>query len=41
MGIPLLTRIKKTLRTKVFANFGPMRDRIIEKIDKRLDILFS
>ncbi|KZS01529.1 Uncharacterized protein APZ42_001780, partial [Daphnia magna] len=35
MVLPLLTRIKKQLRERFFANLGPMRDRIIQKIDER------
>ncbi|KAI9559480.1 hypothetical protein GHT06_013473 [Daphnia sinensis] len=35
MVLPLLTRIKKQLRKRFFAKLGPMRDRIIQKIDER------
>ena len=35
MVLSLLTRVKKQLRERFFANLGPMRDRVIQKIDER------
>ena len=35
MVLPLLTRIKKKLQDRVFPNLGPIRDRVIERIDAR------
>jgi hypothetical protein len=35
MVLPLLTRLKKQIRERFFANLGTMRDRVIQKIDER------
>jgi len=35
MVLPILKRMKKQLRERFFSNLGPMRDRIIQKIDER------
>jgi len=35
MVLPLLTRVRKTLRDKFFPNLGPMREKVIESIDEK------
>nr|CAH0103564.1 unnamed protein product [Daphnia galeata] len=41
MVLPLLTRVKKQLRERFFANLGPMRDTVIQKIDERFEKVFE
>ncbi|KAK4037613.1 hypothetical protein OUZ56_029644 [Daphnia magna] len=39
--LPLITRLKDLLNQRVYLHLGPIRDRVLEKIDKRFDKLFE
>ncbi|KAI9550878.1 hypothetical protein GHT06_000219 [Daphnia sinensis] len=41
LGLPLITRLKDLLNQRVYLHLGPIRDRVLEKVDKRFGKLFG